>query len=105
MHERDSVMVRAGDSKKASSRPLPGIEEVLEKKLEELVLVLRSGDDKKSRLYEDILNIVERGLIKIALRRSNQVKTAAAAYLGINRNTFQKKMTQLGVTNDRKKSK
>lgn len=103
MQERDFPMVRAGDSKKTSSRPLPGIEEVFEKKLEELVLVLRSGDDKKSRLYEDILNIVERGLIRIALRRSNQVKTAAATFLGINRNTFQKKMTQLGVTNDKKK--
>ncbi|HPC73117.1 MAG TPA: helix-turn-helix domain-containing protein [Syntrophales bacterium] len=98
-------MVRAGDSKKPSPRSLPGIEEVFEKKLEELVLVLRSGDDKKSRLYEDILNIVERGLIHIALRHSNQVKTAAATFLGINRNTFQKKMTQLGVTNDKRKKK
>ena len=97
--------MRAGDSKKASSRLLPEIEEVLEKKLEELVLVLRSGDDHKSRLYEDILDIVERGLIKIALRRSNQVKTSAASFLGINRNTFQKKMTQLGITNDKKKRK
>ncbi len=97
--------MRAGDPKKVSSRMLPGIEEVLEKKLEELVLVLRSGDDRKSRLYEDILEIVERGLIKIALRRSNQVKTSAASFLGINRNTFQKKMTQLGITNDKKKRK
>jgi DNA-binding protein Fis len=97
--------MRTGDPKKASSRMLPGIEEVLEKKLEELVHVLRSGDDDKSRLYEDILNIVERGLIKIALRRSNQVKTTAASFLGINRNTFQKKMTQLGITNDKKKKK
>jgi DNA-binding protein Fis len=95
--------MRAGDHKKASSRMLPEIEEVLEKKLEELVLVLRSGDDHKSRLYEDILDIVERGLLKIALRRSNQVKTSAASFLGINRNTFQKKMTQLGITNDKKR--
>ncbi|HOD35991.1 MAG TPA: helix-turn-helix domain-containing protein [Syntrophales bacterium] len=97
--------MRAGDPKKVPSRVPQGIEEVLEKKLEELVLVLRSGDDRKSRLYEDILDIVEKGLIKIALRRSNQVKTSAAVFLGINRNTFQKKMTQLGITNDKKKKK
>jgi DNA-binding protein Fis len=40
---------------------------------------------------------VERGLIRIALKRNNNVKTAAAAFLGINRNTFQKKMTALGI--------
>ena len=85
--------------KKSSARLLPGIEEVLEKKLEELVLVLRSGDDDKSRLYEDVLDIVDRGLIKIALKRSKNVKMSAASFLGINRNTFQKKMIKLGITN------
>jgi DNA-binding protein Fis len=28
------------------------------------------------------------------------VKSAAAAYLGINRNTFQKKMVKLGIDHD-----
>jgi len=41
--------------------------------------------------------MVERSLFKIALRRSNNVKSAAAAYLGINRNTFHKKMDKLGI--------
>ena len=41
--------------------------------------------------------MVERSLVRIALRRSNHVKSAAAAYLGINRNTFQKKMVNLGI--------
>ena len=43
--------------------------------------------------------IVERSLFRIALRRSNHVKSAAAAYLGINRNTFQNKMVKLGIDN------
>jgi DNA-binding protein Fis len=47
-----------------------------------------------------VLAMVERGLVRIALRRSNHVKSAAAAYLGINRNTFQKKMVNLGIDND-----
>jgi len=43
---------------------------------------------------------VERGLFRIALTRSNYVKSAAAAYLGINRNTFKKKMVKLGLDRD-----
>jgi DNA-binding protein Fis len=45
--------------------------------------------------------MVEKGLVRIALRRSNHVKSAAAVYLGINRNTFQKKMVKLGIDHDR----
>jgi DNA-binding NtrC family response regulator len=41
--------------------------------------------------------MVERSLFKIALRRCNHVKSAAAAYLGMNRNTFQRKMAKLGL--------
>ena len=43
--------------------------------------------------------MVERSLVRIALRRSHHVKSAAA-YLGINRNTFQKKMATLGINHD-----
>ena len=45
------------------------------------------------------MSIVEKGLFKIALKRSNNVKSAAATYLGINRNTFQNKMEKLGINN------
>ncbi len=76
---------------------LPGIDEVFEKKLEELVIVLSAGHGSKSQVYEDILALVERGLIRIALKRNKNVKSAAAAFLGINRNTFQKKMTTLEI--------
>jgi DNA-binding protein Fis len=83
-------------SEKASSL-FPAVEEVLEKKLEDIILVLRSSDGKKSRVYEDVLSMVEKGMLKIALRHSKNIKTAAASYLGINRNTFQKKMIKLGI--------
>jgi DNA-binding protein Fis len=82
----------------ASSSPM---EEIIEKKLEDLSTVLCCAGSRKSHIYEDILNMVERSLFKIALRRCNHVKSAAAAYLGINRNTFQKKMIRLGL-NDQK---
>jgi len=75
-------------------------EEILEKKLEDLATLLYTACDKKSRVYEDIIDLVERSLFRIALKRCHHVKTASAAYLGINRNTFQKKMVRLGLDKD-----
>ncbi len=72
------------------------VEIVLEKTLEDLTLFLEPGKGK-STLYDEILSMVERSLIKIALRRSSQVKLNAAAFLGINRNTLHKKMGKLGI--------
>ncbi len=76
------------------------VEETIERKLEDIATLLCSigeGKRKKSRLYEEVLSVVERSLFRIALRRNGNVKIAAANYLGINRNTFQKKMAKLGV--------
>ncbi len=75
------------------------VEEVIEQKLADITTILHSSNGGKSRLHENILAIVERSLFKIALQRSNNAKGAAAAYLGINRNTFQKKMVKLGIDN------
>jgi DNA-binding protein Fis len=76
------------------------LEEILEKKLEDISTLLCSAGGKKSRVYEDVIYMVERCLFKIALKRCNHVKSASAAYLGINRNTFQKKMAKLGLGED-----
>ena len=77
------------------------VEEILEQKLEDLATVLaESGNGNgngKSKLHEDVMAMVEKGLFKIALRRSSNVKSTAAAFLGINRNTFTDKMTKLGI--------
>lgn len=94
--EKNMNMMKAQQSHKADST-LPGIDEVFEKKLEELVILLSSGKGSKSQVYNEILTLVERGLIRIALKRNKNVKSAAAAFLGIHRNTFQKKMTKLGI--------
>ena len=75
-------------------------ERVLEEKLQDIATILANTEAGKSRLYEEVLAMVERGLFRIALSRSNYVKSAAAAYLGINRNTFQNKMIKLGIDND-----
>ena len=80
--------------------PAAVAEEILEEKLEDIATILCKSEMDRSRLYDEVLAMVERGLIRIALRRSNHVKSAAAAYLGINRNTFQKKMVILGIDHD-----
>lgn len=78
--------------------PYAAVEEIMEKKLEDIVTILASTENRKSKLYEEIMGIVEKGLFKIALRRSNGVKSSAAVFLGINRNTFTDKMTKSGIT-------
>ena len=87
------------------AKPYALIEEAMEKKLEDVSTVLcQVGDGKKrkSRLHEEVLIMVERCLFKIALKRNGNVKSSAANYLGINRNTFQKKMAKLGISRENK---
>ena len=79
------------------------VEEIMEKKLEDITTILSAPGGRKSKLYEEIMSIVEKGLFKIALRRSGYVKSAAAAFLGINRNTFTDKMAKLGINCEKKK--
>lgn len=78
--------------------PYVAVEEIMEKKLEDIATILSSSGDRKSKLYEEVMNMVEKGLFKIALRRSNGIKSSAAVFLGINRNTFTDKMAKLGIS-------
>jgi DNA-binding NtrC family response regulator len=73
------------------------VEDMVEKKLEDISTILCTVVRGKSRLHEEVMSMVERSLFRIALKRSNNVKSAAASYLGINRNTFQNKMVKLGI--------
>jgi len=73
------------------------IENILEKRFVDIVTILSSENPGKSKLYEEILSMDERILITIALRRSNNIKSAAATFLGINRNTLHNKMEKLGI--------
>jgi DNA-binding NtrC family response regulator len=77
--------------------PYAAVEEILEKKMEDIATILSASGGRKSKLYEEVMAMVEKGLFKIALRRSNHVKSSAAAFLGISRNTFTDKMAKLGI--------
>ncbi len=79
------------------------VEGLIEKRLEELVTFLSGSDGRKSKLYEEVMTMMEKGLFKIALRRSNNVKSTASAFLGMNRNTFTDKMARLGINNEKNK--
>jgi DNA-binding NtrC family response regulator len=83
---------------KVKATPYTAVEEIMEKKLEDIAIILSSSGDRKSKLYEEVMNMVEKGLFKIALRRSNGVKSSAAVFLGISRNTFTDKMAKLGIS-------
>jgi len=96
MARRESANSKAAKIEKVPSS-CSVVEGILEKKIEDIVNFLGSTENSKSRLYDDILATVERCLIRIALKRSNNVKTSAATFLGINRNTLHKKMEQLDI--------
>jgi DNA-binding protein Fis len=97
LNKQQSVVDPAARERR--STPAAVAEEVLEKKLEDIATILCKAETDKSRIYEEVMAMVERSLVRIALRRSHHVKSAAA-YLGINRNTFQKKMATLGINHD-----
>ncbi len=88
---------------KVKETPYAAVEEIMEKKLEDITTVLSTSSGRKSKLYEEVMSMVEKGLFKIALRRSNYVKSSAAIFLGINRNTFTDKMAKLGINCEKSK--
>jgi DNA-binding protein Fis len=97
MTKKKPHKTRVTRQREPSTPSISILEDIIEKKLEDISTVLCSPSGEKSRVYEDIILMVERSLFKIALRRCNHVKSAAAAYLGMNRNTFQRKMAKLGL--------
>jgi len=97
MKENSTKEFSSGGEARPTSSLQSVAEEIMGQKLADIATLLGNAGSGKSRLYEDITAIVERCLFRIALERSQNVKSRAADYLGINRNTFQKKMTKLGI--------
>jgi DNA-binding protein Fis len=59
---------------------------------EQLALEQREGE-----IYQLVIDQIEAALIDRALARCGGVKTKAADFLGINRNTLNKKAKELGI--------
>lgn len=74
------------------------LEDLLEKKLTGTLNRVDTGLEFNCGLFRDVISIVERILIKMALKKTKNVQVAAAQFLGINRNTLRKKIKDLKIT-------
>jgi two-component system nitrogen regulation response regulator GlnG len=71
------------------------LEEIIEKKLLDCVRGLR--ERANANLYDLIIGLVEKPLLRAVLRETSGNQVRAAQILGINRNTLRKKLTEHGV--------
>jgi len=53
--------------------------------------------DQEGKIYDRVVGEIERQLIGEALNRNGGVKLRTADYLGINRNTLNKKVKELAI--------
>jgi two-component system nitrogen regulation response regulator GlnG len=72
-----------------------GLEEIIERRLKDFLSQVKNLE--MADLYNTILPMTERPLIKLVLKQTkfNQIK--AAKILGINRNTLRKRIKELGI--------
>jgi len=75
------------------------LDELLEQKLVEVLNKIDPYVETKTKMkiYNDIIRLVEKILIKSALEKVDHIQIAAAQFLGINRNTLRKKMKELKI--------
>jgi two-component system nitrogen regulation response regulator GlnG len=71
------------------------LEQLVEQKLAECIRGL--GRRESANLYDLLIGLVERPLLRAVLRETGGNQLRAAALLGINRNTLRKKLRQLGL--------
>ena len=71
------------------------LEEVIERKLIECVRGLR--EHASANLYDLMIGLVEKPLLRAVLRETSGNQVRAAQILGINRNTLRKKLVEHGI--------
>jgi len=93
--KKEEPLQKTGKPKPRSSL----LDEILEERLAEVLNRIDPYVEAKAkmRLLDDIIALVEKILIKSALKRVDYVQVAAAQLLGINRNTLRKKMKDLKI--------
>ena len=74
------------------------LEEIIERKLLECVRGLR--EHASANLYDLMIGLVEKPLLRAVLRETSGNQVRAAEILGINRNTLRKKLTEHGIDPD-----
>jgi len=97
-----NYQVKGGETLSGSVKPkskMSVLDEILEEKLVEVLNRVDPYVESKTKMgiFYDIIALVEKILIKSALRRVDHVQIAAAEFLGINRNTLRKKIKELKI--------
>ncbi|MEM9740317.1 MAG: sigma-54 dependent transcriptional regulator [Pseudomonadota bacterium] len=79
-----------------------GFEDELEALLKKHVLgsLMSGAGEEDDKVYQSVIDQVERPLIKLALQVTSGNKVRAAAMLGLNRNTLRAKINALGISTD-----
>lgn len=79
-----------------------GFEEELEALVKKHILssLMSATEEGDEKVYQSVIDQVERPLIKLALQVSSGNKVRAAAMLGLNRNTLRAKINGLGIASD-----
>lgn len=72
--------------------------EILEERLARMIAEMKVDPRSNGRLYDDVMVVVEKTLLKSALEKTKHVQLKTARFLGINRNTLRRKMKELGIT-------
>lgn len=79
-----------------------GMEADIERVLKKHVLgpLMSGGDEDDGKIYQTVIDAVERPLLSLALQVTSGNKVRAAALLGVNRNTLRAKINSLGIASD-----
>jgi transcriptional regulator with GAF, ATPase, and Fis domain len=78
--------------------------EILEDRLSRMIAEMKVDPRSNGRLYDDVLTVVERTLLKSALEKTKHIQLKTARFLGINRNTLRRKIKELGITSEKNKN-
>jgi len=71
--------------------------EILEERLARMIAEIKMDPRSNGHLYDDVLSVVERTLLKSALEKTKHVQLKTARFLGINRNTLRRKIKEFGI--------
>jgi DNA-binding protein Fis len=74
------------------------LNEILKRKLEGAIERMDLHTESYGDLMTDVVSLVEKTLIRVALKKANNVQLTTARFLGINRNTLRKKIKDLGIS-------
>ena len=71
--------------------------EILEERITRMIAEMKVDPRSNGCLYEEVLHVVERTLLKSSLDKTRHVQLKTARFLGLNRNTLRRKIKELGI--------